>query len=208
MQNPESPAIFYWNLIYQGNMYLKSQGNFSLGILKFTRAERQYIVLCTNFMYKLGRITHCISNKWFLSLLVSRECSKRLGILHCVSLDGTFMVYFKKLSGFGFRGRSWARRLSNWSLSCHIPASHTATICQVLQYCRISSLLVHICWHHCYLLQAHISTVIDKIGTTADKTEWTLNVRINVVWGLQRSCAGRKWRWRYQPPNTKLEPSN
>ena len=56
---------------------------------------------------------------------------------------------------------------------------HTSTICQVLQYCRISLLLVHICWHHCYLLQAHISTVIDKIGTSADKTEWTLNVRIN-----------------------------
>ena len=27
-------------------------------------------------------------------------------------------------------------------------------------------------------------------------------VWLSVVWGLQRSCAERKWRWRYQPPNS------
>ena len=28
-----------------------------------------------------------------------------------------------------------------------------------------------------------------------------LQVHLGLVWGLQRSCAGRKWRWRYQPPS-------
>ena len=27
-----------------------------------------------------------------------------------------------------------------------------------------------------------------------------------VGWGLQRSCAGRKWRWRYQPPSATYAP--
>ena len=31
--------------------------------------------------------------------------------------------------------------------------------------------------------------------------EWqTMQMGICLVWGLQRWCAGRKWRWRYQPP--------